>query len=177
MPDNNETVRIRIKIGQNETEIEGPLGSIRQLIEIIPELTEKVASHRALPESTSIVEQNSQPPPVAQQLGAITTTTLQGHMTPEIVVERTDSLTDVLVKIFRSLWGRQPRRLNEVRDVLQSFGIAYPKQSVAVALLRSAQSGKLRRFKNESGEYVYTGSTALAASDSGNVNLAPLLSQ
>ncbi|MGC9189137.1 MAG: hypothetical protein ACP5GG_00190, partial [Conexivisphaera sp.] len=51
-------------------------------------------------------------------------------------------------------WGRRPRRLSEVMDALSSFGLIYPKSSVAVALLRLAKEGEIRRFK-EGGEYVY----------------------
>ena len=47
----------------------------------------------------------------------------------------------------------------EVREALQSYGLNYPKQSVAVALLRLAKGSKIRRFKGEGGEYVYTVST------------------
>jgi len=45
-----------------------------------------------------------------------------------------------------------------VREVLQSYGMNYPKQSVAVALLRLAKATKIRRFKAEDGEFVYTAS-------------------
>ena len=40
----------------------------------------------------------------------------------------------------------------------------YPKQTVAVTLLRMAKSGRLRRFKSNTGEYVYTASTSLLSS-------------
>jgi len=55
-----------------------------------------------------------------------------------------------------SPWGREKRKLSDVREALQSYGLNYPKQSVAVALLRLAKTSKLRRFKAEDGEYVYT---------------------
>jgi hypothetical protein len=66
----------------------------------------------------------------------------------------------VISKFFADPWGRSPRKLMEVREALQSYGLNYPKQSVAVALLRLAKSSKIRRFKGEGGEYVYTASTA-----------------
>ena len=46
---------------------------------------------------------------------------------------------------------------------MQSYGLNYPKQSVAVALLRLAKATKLRRFKAEDGEYVYTSALNVAA--------------
>ena len=48
-----------------------------------------------------------------------------------------------------------------MREALQSYGLNYPKQSVAVALLRLAKTTKLRRFKAEDGEFVYTSASTL----------------
>jgi len=78
---------------------------------------------------------------------------------PTVIIEKGDSLSDVISKFFADPWGRSPRKLMEVREALQSYGLNYPKQSVAVALLRLAKSSKIRRFKGEGGEYVYTAST------------------
>lgn len=47
--------------------------------------------------------------------------------------------------------------------MLQSYGLNYPKQSVAVALLRLAISSKIRRFKGEGGEFVCTSAISIAA--------------
>ena len=65
----------------------------------------------------------------------------------------------MISKFFADPWGMSPRKLMEVREALQSYGLNYPKQSVAVALLRLAKSSRIRRFKGEGGEYVYTAST------------------
>jgi len=48
---------------------------------------------------------------------------------------------------------------------LETFGLIYPKQSVAVALLRLAKEGKLRRFKQPDGEFVYTVPTSLLSTE------------
>jgi hypothetical protein len=78
---------------------------------------------------------------------------------PAVTIERGDSLSDVLSKFFHSDWGNTPRTLTNVREALQLFGLNYPKQSVAVALLRLAKGSKIRRFKGEGGEYVYAKSS------------------
>ncbi|MGH9879611.1 MAG: hypothetical protein ACRD5H_18435, partial [Nitrososphaerales archaeon] len=80
---------------------------------------------------------------------------------PEIKINKGDSLSDMIVKMFRDTWGKQSRRLADVRQVLDSYGLSYPKQSVAVTLMRLAQNGKLRRFKGTDGEFVYTAATSL----------------
>lgn len=58
-------------------------------------------------------------------------------------------------------WGRGARRLGDVKNMLDSYGLSYPKQLIAVTLMRLVQSGKLRRFKGDSNEYLYTTSTQL----------------
>jgi hypothetical protein len=80
---------------------------------------------------------------------------------PGITVEKGDSLSDIISKFFSEPWGKSPRKLSEVRETLQSYGLNYPKQSVAVALLRLAKSSRIRRFKSVGGEYVYTASTSM----------------
>ena len=83
---------------------------------------------------------------------------------PEITINKSDSLTDVLLKLFTSNWSNNPKKLNEIREILQLYGLMYPKQTVAVTLLRMAKSGRLRRFKSNTGEYVYTASNSLLSS-------------
>ncbi|MCS7115854.1 MAG: hypothetical protein RMJ31_00170 [Nitrososphaerota archaeon] len=147
-------VKIRIRTGANEIEIEAPSSILKDAVNLIPEMLQK------LPES--------QPhhvfrEPAPQQTPSPTVT--MGSPIPEIKVEKDDSLTDIIIRIFKDPWGRTPRKLSDVRAVLDSYGLIYPKQSVAVALLRLAQAGKLRRFKGEGGEYVYTASTGLAVDE------------
>ena len=78
-----------------------------------------------------------------------------------ISLEKGDSLAEVIGKFFAGPWGRERRKLSDVREALQSYGLNYPKQSVAVALLRLAKTTKLRRFKAEDGEFVYTSGSNL----------------
>ncbi|MCL5317081.1 MAG: hypothetical protein M1503_02290 [Thaumarchaeota archaeon] len=168
-----------MKIGLNEVEIEGTTSDIEKTIELIP------AMLQALPEemlnqqprltltrpdteynrldnfTSSTPSQSAQSSPQPQQS--------HSSVFPEIHVEKGDSLSDIITKLFTDSWGRNPRKLGDVRDALQSYGQVYPKQSVAVALLRLAQSGKLRRFKSEGGEFVYTASTSLSSEDPGRI--------
>jgi hypothetical protein len=169
---NSDIVKIRIKVGFNEAEIEGSLTSIKEALVLIPQLAERIAFQTKSP----VKNPNASPIFGAPNNESLDDSTIQQLQGLEIVLEKSDSLADVISKIFRTQWGRQARRLSEIREALRAYGMAYPKQSVAVALLRLAQSGKLRRFKNESGEYVYTTSVALVGSEPGNVNLAPVAS-
>ncbi len=148
MSSNN--VKIKVKFGVNEVEIESPLESIRDAIDVIPNIIRNIGS--SVKSENSVVELSEQANNGEQK---------SPQNVPEITIDKGDSLSDMVVKMFRGLWGKQSRRLSDVRRVLDSYGLSYPKQSVAVTLMRLAQNGKLRRFKGTDGEFVYTATTSL----------------
>ncbi len=153
-------VRIRVKVGVNEAEIEAPLSSLRQTIELLPEIIQRIPRPTARAETPQTTG-----PPSPSETEKPTTESLRSKI-PEIKIERDDSLTNVITKLFSDSWGKRPQKLADVREILESYGMVYSKQSVAVALLRLAQAGKLRRFKDEGGEFIYTASTGLSAEPS-----------
>ncbi len=141
--------RIKIRSGDTEVEIDSPmeemaekLSLVRELFDIISQQGKGVSRHSTLLD-THLTEDSDRSTP------------------PEITLSTADSLTETLTKLFQEPWGSQPRRLQTVREAIAVYGLRYPKQSVAVSLLRMAKSGKLRRFKNNSGEYIYTASALL----------------
>ncbi len=117
-------IKIRVRVGSNEIEVESPLELMNNAIEFIPKLVEKIESGK-------------------------------DYNIPNISINKNDSLSDIIIKIFRDDWGKSARRLSEVKDMIESYGLNYPKQSIAVTLMRLAQNGKLRRFK-QNNEYLYT---------------------
>ena len=146
--------KIRVRLPSAEVEIEAPVEQLKDVIALLPELLAQIPEKTPTNVlQTATKEQIEQPR--AQQGDRETM--------PTITLEKSDSLSEIIAKIFKEPWGRKPRKLNQVRGVLESYGLIYPKQSVAVTLLRLAQSGKLRRFKDEGGEFVYTASTSLSA--------------
>jgi len=145
-----DNVKIRVRSGQNEVEVEASLSKIHDAIDLIPEVVAKLPTASAAPALPQMPAPSSAPPQEAQAGPA---------SIPVVSVEKGDSLSDVILKFFADNWGRNPRKLQEVREALQSYGLNYPKQSVAVALLRLAKGSRIRRFKGEGGEYVYTWAT------------------
>ncbi len=148
----SDTVRIRIRSAQNEAEVEADLAHIKEAIELIPEIISK------FPATSTGSAQVS--PSVVSGFGS--RSVAPGGL-PSVSIDKGDSLGDIISKFFADQWGKNPRRLIDVREGLQSYGLNYPKQSVAVALLRLAKSSRIRRFKSEGGEFVYTASTSLIA--------------
>ena len=137
-------VKIRVKLGAAEAEVEAEREHLREAIDLIPELVSKMPGASAERMELRSEQEDAQP----QQQGPT--------QLPTVVVDKSDSLADIIGKFFADPWGRDRRKLFDVREALQSYGLNYPKQSVAVALLRLAKTTKIRRFKAEDGEYVYT---------------------
>ncbi|MDG6910577.1 MAG: hypothetical protein JRN08_09430, partial [Nitrososphaerota archaeon] len=142
-------------LGAAEAEVEADPEHLREAIELIPEVAAKLpgSGREAPPEPR---EQRPERPAELPEHAL-------SSQFPVVSLEKGDSLADVIGKFFASPWGREKRKLSDVREALQSYGLNYPKQSVAVALLRLAKTTKLRRFKAEDGEYVYTSALAVAA--------------
>jgi len=145
--------KIRVKVGQAEVEVEADPEHLREAIELVPELSAKLPKQGKDPGEQKVV--------IAEQSDALGR--LLPSELPVVSLEKGDSLADVISKFFSGPWGRDRRKLSDVREALQSYGLNYPKQSMAVALLRLAKTTKLRRFKAEDGEYVYTSASNLPA--------------
>lgn len=145
--------RIRVKVGQAEAEVEADADHLKEAIELVPELASKLPQQMR---EAPVTQKEGPPGPPVEQPQSVSADS------PVVSLEKGDSLADVIGKFFTSPWGREKRKLSDVREALQSYGLNYPKQSVAVALLRLAKTTKLRRFKAEDGEYVYTSSTTFA---------------
>ena len=142
----SDLVKIRVKAGNSEAEIEAELSHIREAIELIPEVLKQ------LPDGGARVKGEAPQVYIPPR---------DGGEVPVVTLEKGDSLAEVVGKFFAGEWGVQRRKLSDVREALQSYGLNYPKQSVAVALLRLAKASRIRRFKAEDGEYVYTSSTPI----------------
>jgi hypothetical protein len=146
--------KIRVKLGQAEAEVEADPEHLKEAIDLVPELASKLSLGRSA-EFDPMKDRlpNLLPePPRADGPGQL----------PMVAPEKGDSLADVIGKFFSDPWGRERRKLSDVREALQSYGLNYPKQSVAVALLRLAKTSKIRRFKAEDGEFVYTSSAMIS---------------
>jgi hypothetical protein len=152
-------VRIRVKLGGAEAEVEADQEHIKEVMALVPDLLAKlppVSTQRAPPQAGEQLQQ-----------GALQSDRATLSQLPTVTLDKSDSLADVIEKFFADPWGRERRKLSEVREALQSYGLNYPKQSVAVALLRLAKSTKIRRFKAEDREFVYTASASAFTAPAG----------
>ena len=140
--------KIRVKLGQSEAEVDADPEHLREAIDLVPLLAAKLPG-ATRPDIEGLKAHLTEPSTEAQEVPVRGLSDL-----PIITVEKGDSLADVIGKFFADPWGRERRKLSDVREALQSYGLNYPKQSVAVALLRLAKGTKVRRFKADDGEFV-----------------------
>jgi len=133
----SDMVRIRVKSGSNELEIDAKradlqdaLGAARGLFQLLGEAAANAAAA----------------PPTSEPAIAAA-----------IHIDSKASLPNIVVKLFESEWGSKPRRLKEIKEQLERMGMIYPKQSIAVSLLRLAKEGEIRRFRGDEGDYLYVG--------------------
>ena len=144
--------KIKVRVGSAEAEVEADAEHLRETIDLVPALLAK------LPTAGAKVELPQEVPQQAPTKGS------PGSEVPMVLVEKGDSLAEVIGKFFDDKWGREKRKLSDVREALANYGLNYPKQSVAVALLRLAKSTRIRRFKADDGEFVYTSSGVVSNS-------------
>jgi len=145
-------VKVRVRLGAAEAEVESDPEHLAEAIGLIPEIIKKL--------SVDAVETREREPR-AERTPQLEFEARGGQQAlPTVIIEKSDSLSEVIGKFFGDPWGRDSRKLSDVREALQSYGLNYPKQSVAVALLRLAKTSKIRRFKAPDGEFVYTASNA-----------------
>jgi hypothetical protein len=160
MSEDSRNVKIRVRSGDSEAEIEASFSDVNEAIELIPKVLAKLpqpgTERRQAPLASEMDITAAGPRDFAP---AATSASASQSSMPLVTIEKGDSLSEVISKFFADSWGRSPKKLMEVREALQSYGLNYPKQSVAVALLRLAKGSRIRRFKGETGEYVYTAAT------------------
>jgi hypothetical protein len=155
--------KIRVKIGAAEAEVDADPDHLKEAIDLIPALAAKLSPAGSLRQEFPI--------PASSNLETATQSGASLSQLPTVTLEKTDSLSDVIGKFFGDPWGREKRKLSDVREALQSYGLNYPKQSVAVALLRLAKATRIRRFKAEDGEFVYTVSGPVMPAQATRVDL------
>jgi hypothetical protein len=141
-------MRLKIKIGSSEIEFEGDLNEISSILDIIPKIIDATKGTSQYTLAAPISQDIQKPEAVAQEQAS--------EEVPTIQISKDDSIADIIMKIMSSQWGRKPRRLEDIKKVLETLGFPLSRSTVAVTLLRLTQSGKLRRFKDDKGEFCYS---------------------
>lgn len=135
---NEENITLRIKIGGNELEINGQYSRVVEIINLLlPYLLQRNVENRGI----SISKEKSKPEEMPSP--------------PSIAVKKGEPLTDIIKKLFNTEWGHSPHPLKEIIDMLNSYGLYYPKSTTAVTLNRLTQRGAIRRIKTKEKGFLY----------------------
>ncbi len=131
------SIYLRIRIGGNELEVSGGYDEVMELVKsLMPYLTGAQSSDVR-------VEQRPQEEEV-----------IAGDL-PDVKIKSGEPLTQILTKFFSTDWGKKPRQLKEIIDMLESYGVYYPKSTIAVSLKRLVQRGVIRRLRGRDKHYLY----------------------
>ncbi len=143
------TVSLRIKIGDNELEISGDYDSVINIVDkLLPYLSSRESSRESNYESTEDAED------AAEELA-------MSDLPPSIPIKKGEPLTEILSKLFDTKWGHKPRPLKDIIEALNSYGLYYPKSTIAVTLNRLAQRGVIRRVRGKGKYYLYVSAKPL----------------
>jgi len=132
--------RVVVRIGDAQIELEGEHSNVKSLMgeplfrfirgfqEVIGELPTTPA------ETPEVVEKAAKEFP--PQLGKV------------------DTMSNALSALFKKDWGKKPRSLEEIMNVLEVNGLYYKKSAVATQLVRMMRNKEVRRFGTR-GSYKY----------------------
>lgn len=138
--DENNRSRVVIRIGDVQIELEGKHSNVKSLMgkslfkfirslqEVIGELPSTISETPEVAEETA-----KEFPP---QLGKVAT------------------MSEALSMLFKKDWGKKPRTLEEIMNVLEVNGLYYKKSAVATQLVHMMRKRELRRF-GKKGSYKY----------------------
>lgn len=62
-----------------------------------------------------------------------------------------DSIRDAISQLMATEWGRTPRTLSEIVDVMEISAVYYSRKSVSSSLSKMTRSGLLRRMQSSQG--------------------------
>jgi len=133
----DDHIKIRIKIGVNEIELEGSSSNVKQFLEYLLPLVK----HELPTESKEGVREE--------------------ELIPTIKVSEKEPVSEVIMKLFSTQWAKKPRSLSDVISALNNLGLYYQKSTIAVNLKRLVQRGKLRRIRGKDGTFLYVPSKPL----------------
>ncbi len=150
---NKRVINLKLKIGGNELELSGPVSDVIELINML--LPHLVPQRR---ESFEVSEIETSNEDIKSKLDEYPVLNLRKDM----------PLTEILTKVFDTKWGHTPRLLKDVIELLNSYGLYYPKSTVAVTLNRLAQRGIIRRIRGKDKHFLYVSAKPLTSNNLSN---------
>ncbi len=130
-------VSLRIRLGEVEVEVKGTWDDISKAWRELPNY---VKSMESLARGTGV----SLPP---ETIGKAKVKVDVEE--PPFLKEKPKTLKDLLLVLFKTPWGTQPRAVAEVQKALKANGQQYANSAVSTALIRHVRGGRLRRISRK----------------------------
>lgn len=132
MSENNKRSRVVVQIGEAKVELEGEHSNVKELMgnplfEFIKGFQKSVGE---LPVPTTVA------PEVEEETAK--------EFPPQL--GKVDTMADALTELFKKPWGRQPRKLEDIMNVLEVNGLYYKKSAVSTQLVHMMRKQEIRRF-------------------------------
>jgi hypothetical protein len=130
---------IRIKIKDYEVELSGSFAEVKQILDDLPSITNRISDTLEIPSNQNEVKQASlfksdeeKPPAISAPSGI--------------------SCPEAITRILSTKWGRkQPRYFREILNTLKINALHYPTGTVKGRLTDLTKKGVLRRIRSEKG--------------------------
>src|SRR5579883_1087926 len=109
MPEETGVVKIRVRSGESEAEVETSMSNIRQAIDLIPEILGKLPQSTSARRSTPVIVTEAAPQQFSRPGEPTEASVASGPTSiPTITIDKGDSLSEVITKFFADTWGRNP---------------------------------------------------------------------
>ena len=104
----SELIKLRIKKGLNEIEIESTVEQLNQISDTISEIFDKISDSNGTQHSIlqSSFDANNNDDNALSNVS---------NQLPEFIVSKDESLSSILLKIFQDKWAKNPKKLGEIR--------------------------------------------------------------
>ena len=133
---------LRVRIGDQEVELGGTLEEVMAALEDLEKIIGKV----------SMSFRNESMLGFSKEVADIETSSKTGYPT----IPQTKKCSEAILNLLRTEWGKTPRTLSELREGMGANAINFPSSTISGTLNWLVKKGRLRRWKGETGRYLYT---------------------
>lgn len=138
----NSQFILRVRIGDQEVEFGGTREEVMAALEDLEEIISKVSK----------AFRNESRSRAMGKLMDIELPSKSGYPT----IPQTKKCSEAVLNLLRTEWGKTPRKLSELREGMEANAIRFPSSTLSGTLNWLVKKGRLRRWKGESGRYLYT---------------------
>jgi hypothetical protein len=139
---------LRVKIGEQEVEINGTYEEVTRILENLPNLITNVhkAFENAKPKTVATITVKTESPPKA---------TIEATKQKYPKITSPSNCQEAVLRILETDWGKwRPRTMDELKEAMRANELKYPGRVLSETLNQLADKGLVRRWSTNTG-FVY----------------------